>query len=113
MAWDNIDEMFPSGGTLTDMGYLTNQEIVSGNYDKVCLTLTKPVRQMVERIETFEYYSDGSINRMVNFTVLPLENIDDRPLMNVYGQKIMNDIIRERMMEEDLDGDCGLDYTCL
>lgn len=92
MAWEKINEMFPTGGTVTDDGYITNEEIIANNLPQVQLTLFRPVRQMYAWGERMIWHADGSMERYYTNSIFPYENIDGMPLFNIYAQKIKNDL---------------------
>lgn len=93
MAWEKINEMFPSGGTNSTMGYLTNEQIVAMNLPKVELIVMRPVRNMLDYREKLVYYPNGNMDRYYIESVFPYENIDGTPLLNIFGQKVLNNIM--------------------
>lgn len=62
-------------------------------------TFIKPVRQMTEYIETIKIYEDRRVERIRDYSIFPdPENmIDGKSLLNVYGQKIANDLYTEKI----------------
>lgn len=96
MPWENIEKMFPTGGTPSDLGYLTNKYIKDNNLPKVELTISRPVRNMIEYEEKLVYYPDGKLDRFYTYMVFPYRNVDGTPLLNVFAQKAYSDFMEKR-----------------
>lgn len=93
--WEKIDLMFPQGGTIIEGVFYSNQAIKNSNLDTIINYITKPVRKMTENILRYTYHSNGDLEVRKIYDVFPLENIDNSPVLNVYGQKMLNNIIGE------------------
>ncbi len=92
--WNNIDLIYPEGGTFLDDVWYSNQEIK----DNFAITeihsyLMKPARQMIEKEWDVIHYDNGYSEMREVYSVLPSETIDDIPLLSVYGQMMLNSVI--------------------
>lgn len=90
--WEKIDEMFPLGGLDIGGEYLTNDAIKNSNLNSIVTNIFKPVRSMLEYQIEYTYYSNGNMIAKTIYNVFPPKMVDNTPLLNVYGQKILNDI---------------------
>lgn len=62
------------------------------NYTTIDL-YTPTKNGMIKSEETLVLFEDGDAIRYYNYSVYPQNNIDNKPLLNAYGQKIYNDIM--------------------
>ena len=96
MSWEKINEMFPYGGTVTNDGYKSIDDIILNDYEKLELDVMKPSRDTIEFEEKIIWYSNGNMDRYFTYSVLPYNNIDNIPLLSFYGQKVYNDFLRDK-----------------
>ncbi len=92
--WEKIDEMFPKGGTVLDDRFYTNEEIAASDLDTIVSYIHKPVRSMIENDVEFTYYANGDMTARTVYNVFPPKLIDGFAPLNVYGQHILNDYLR-------------------
>lgn len=90
--WEKINKIFPEGGIDIGGEYLTNDAIKNSHLDSIVTNIFKPVRSMLEYQIEYTYYSNGNMIAKTVYNVFPPDMIDGIPLLNVYGQKILNDI---------------------
>lgn len=96
MSWEKINEMFPHGGTMTNDGYKTIDDIILENPKFLQLDLMKPSRETIEYEEIMIWHENGNMDRYFTYSVFPYNNIDNTPLFNFYGQKVYNDFLRDK-----------------
>lgn len=94
--WEKINEMFPNGGTILDGKFYTNEQIAASDLDTIVSYIQKPVRSMMENQMEFTYYANGDMTARTIYNVFPPKFIDNFAPLNVYGQKILNDILRNK-----------------
>lgn len=92
--WEKINEIFPNGGTMLEDKYYTNEQIAASDLDTIVNYIQKPVRSMIENQMEFTYYANGDMTARTIYNVFPPKLIDNFAPLNVYGQKILNDILR-------------------
>lgn len=92
--WEKIDEMFPRGGTMLDGQFYTNEQIKESDLGTIVSYIQKPVRSMMEHQLEYTYYANGDMAARTVYNVFPPKLIDNFAPLNVYGQKILNDILR-------------------
>lgn len=92
--WEKINEMFPNGGTTLDGQFHTNEQIIDSGLDTIVSYIQKPVRSMIENQLEYTYYANGDMTARTVYNVFPPKLIDNFAPLNVYGQKILNDILR-------------------
>ena len=88
--------MFPYGGTITNDGYKSIDDIILNDYEQLELDIMKPSRETIEFEEKIIWYSNGNMDRYFTYSVLPYNNIDNIPLFSFYGQKVYNDFLRDK-----------------
>lgn len=92
--WEKINEMFPNGKVMLDGQLFSNEQIASSDLETIVSYIQKPVRSMIENQVEYTYYANGNMTARTVYNVFPPKVIDNTPLLNVYGQKILNDILR-------------------
>lgn len=92
--WEKIDEIFPKGGTILDGQFYSNEEIAASGLDTIVSYIQKPVRSMIENQMEYTYYANGDMIAQTVYNIFPPRLIDGFAPLNVYGQKILNDILR-------------------
>lgn len=90
--WEKIDEMFPSGSVPIEGVIYQNKDIKESNLTEIKQTLWKPVRMMLENETIYTFYANGDLIARRTYSVYPKKMVDDIPLLNVYGQKILNEV---------------------
>lgn len=73
-------------------------------------TFFKPVRRMLEYAENVNVYDDMRVERIHSYSIFPNQDfmVDGIPLLNVYGQKIANDLYAEKMEHQEENADITL-----
>lgn len=93
--WEKINEIFPNGGTFLDGVYYTNDEIQKSGVSDITTYIQKPVREMLENVIEYKFYSNGDMTARTIYNIFPPKKIDGIPLLNVYAQKMINTILGE------------------
>lgn len=96
MNWDKVEEIFPYGGVEVDGDFITWDQIRKNNYSRISSYLLKPIRSgMLEYVMRYTWYPDGNVKIECVDSVFKDNNVDDIPLLNIYGQKVYNNILEE------------------
>lgn len=94
MAWEKIEEMFPEGGAIINGEWLSWEDI--SRYDSVSTDIIKPSKEdMIEYVLRITWYSDGRVVHEYINNILKNNEIDNIPALNLYGQKVYNNILEE------------------
>lgn len=112
--WDNLDDIFPDGGTYLDDVWYTNEQIrMLPDLPLITSYLMKPVRDMIEKEWTITWYDDGRMDFDQVYDVAPKNNVDDISLLSVYGCKMIGNYY-EREKDYDENSPCtGFNYSSL
>lgn len=94
--WDNIDLIFPQGEATFEGKTYKNEDIKNSNLTKITNRIIKPVHSMVENILEYTYYPNGDLIVRNIYSVYPPNNVDNTPVLNVYGQKMLNNFLKEK-----------------
>lgn len=114
-VWDNLDLIFPEGGTFLDGVWYNNEEIKYLNLPRIQTTVMKPIRDTLETQASIVWYDNGDMDRITTYNVYPPYMVDNIPALNVYGQKIYNMLIQQltTQQEEDFVNDFESAYSSL
>lgn len=114
-VWDNLDLIFPEGGTFLDGVWYNNEEIKYLNLPLIQTTVMKPIRDTLETQASIVWYDNGNMDRVTTYNVYPPYMVDNIPVLNVYGQKIYNMLIQQltTQQEEDFVNDFESAYSSL
>lgn len=94
MAWEKIEEMFPNGGAFINGEWMSWDDI--SKYDSVSTNVIKPSKEnMIEYVLKITWFSDGRVLHEYTNNIVKNNDIDNIPALNLYGQKIYNNILEE------------------
>lgn len=97
MSWESVNIMFPHGGTQSDIGYLTTEQIRINDLEKVELTLNTPTRRMIANTEKLIWYPNGDMDRFYIYNPYPEKSINGKYGFNIYAQKAYNKWVEENL----------------
>lgn len=89
--WQYLDILCPQG-TIINGQFLTPDQIRASNLDKISVTIVKKVREMDEYILEFTLFKNNDLTVRRIYSIYPKYLIDNIPALNVYGQKILNNL---------------------
>lgn len=90
--WKYLDTLFPEGGATIDGVWYSNEEIRQSNLSKINTKISKKVREMYDTIWEFTLYPNNDLTVRRIYSVFPPNLIDNIPALNIYGQKILNNL---------------------
>lgn len=94
MAWEKIEEMFPNGGTFINGEWLSWEDI--RRYKSISTDIIKPSKEnMIEYVLRITWYEDGTVKQEYINNILKNNEVDGIPALNIYGQKVYNNILEE------------------
>ena len=92
-TWKNIDLIFPEGGTYLNNRWMSNEEIQSSGLPSIHSPITIPIRQGIDSEIKITWYDNGDMDRVTVYNTYPPVLVDNIPPLNIYAQKIYNQLI--------------------
>lgn len=96
--WNNIDLIFPEGGTYLDGIWYDNNEIrFLNDLPLIQSSVIKPIRNSIASESKIIWYNNGDMDRRTVYNAFPPVLIDNISPLNIYGQKIYNQMKKENL----------------
>lgn len=89
-VWQNIDLIFPEGGTVLDGTWYDNEDICYMNLPQISSPLIKPIRSIPLYEAEITWYDNGNMERVTTYHTYPPYMVDNIPVLNAYAQKLYN-----------------------
>ena len=92
MAWDNINQIFPSGYIITKQGdYFTNAEVIAYQFKTLSAFRNYRTRNMVTKQEEYIWGDNGEFALKTNNVLNFFPHVNNVAPLNVYGMGMLKD----------------------
>lgn len=95
-VWNNLDLIFPEGGTVLEDVWYTNRQLRNMNLPFIVSREETHARDMVKSYEEIVWKNDGSMERIPFYNIYIEDLVDNIPLFNDFGQKTYNNYIQNK-----------------